>query len=68
MPFVRFCSATFFCLRETACAVSLSQTKKRQLQPERYVKWVAKLVEKIIEDILTIGIILIKIEIYWRNL
>jgi hypothetical protein len=35
-PFVRFCSATFFCLRETAYAVSLSQTKKRQLQPERY--------------------------------
>ncbi|WP_461253158.1 hypothetical protein [Treponema sp. R8-4-B8] len=34
-PFVVFCSATFLLLRETACAVSLSQKQKRQLPPER---------------------------------
>jgi len=32
-PFVRFCSATFFCARETASQFLLSGAKKRQLQP-----------------------------------
>jgi hypothetical protein len=34
-PFVRFCSATFFCARKNASHFSLSGAKKRQLQPER---------------------------------
>jgi hypothetical protein len=36
-PFVRFFSATFFCTRKNASHFSLSGTKKRQLQPKRYV-------------------------------
>jgi hypothetical protein len=38
MPFVVFCSATFFCARKNASHFSLSGAKKRQLQPERYAK------------------------------
>jgi hypothetical protein len=34
-PFVRFCSATFFCARKNASHFSLSGAKKRQLPPER---------------------------------
>jgi hypothetical protein len=41
-PFVRFCSATFFCARETATQFLLSGAKKRQIQPERYVQYVLK--------------------------
>jgi hypothetical protein len=36
-PFVRFCSATFFCARKNDSHFSLSGAKKRQLQPERYM-------------------------------
>jgi hypothetical protein len=35
-PFVRFCSTTFFCARKNASHFSLSGTKKRRIQPERY--------------------------------
>jgi len=35
-PFVVFCSSTFFCARKNASHFSLSDAKKRQLQPERY--------------------------------
>jgi hypothetical protein len=34
-----FVSATFFCARETASQFLLSGTKKRHIQPERYVKY-----------------------------
>jgi hypothetical protein len=34
--FVRFFSATFFCARKNASHFSLSGTKKRRIQPERY--------------------------------
>jgi hypothetical protein len=37
-PFVRFCSSTFFCARKNASHFSLSGTKKRRIQPERYTK------------------------------
>jgi len=47
--FVCFCSATVFCLRETACAVSLSQTKNRQLQPKRYATGRLKFIGKYME-------------------
>jgi hypothetical protein len=33
-------------LRETACAVSLSQTQNRQLQPERYMTLVLRFILK----------------------
>jgi hypothetical protein len=33
---VRFFSATFFCARKNASHFSLSGTKKRRIQPERY--------------------------------
>jgi acetyltransferase-like isoleucine patch superfamily enzyme len=47
MPFVGFFSATVLCLRETACAVSLSQTQNRQLQPERYATLILVLLLKL---------------------
>ena len=37
-PFVVFCSSTFFCARETASQFLLSSTKKRRIQPERYMQ------------------------------
>jgi hypothetical protein len=43
-PSARFCSATFFCARKNAAHFSLSGTKKRQLQPERYVKVFAQII------------------------
>jgi hypothetical protein len=42
-PFMGFFSATVLCLRETAYAVSLSQTQNRQLQPERYMPFAQKI-------------------------
>jgi len=37
-PFVVFCYTTFFCARKNATHFSLSGTKKRRIQPERYVQ------------------------------
>jgi hypothetical protein len=37
-PLGNFVSATFFCSRETASQFLLSGTKKRHIQPERYVQ------------------------------
>jgi len=46
-PFVVFCSSTFFYARKNALHFSLSGTKKRRIQPERYVKLVFELVGKL---------------------
>jgi hypothetical protein len=46
MPFVVFCSATFFCARKNASHFFLSGAKKRQLQPERYAPYYPKINEK----------------------
>jgi hypothetical protein len=46
-PFVRFFSATFFCARKNASHFSLSGTKKRHIQPERYATLPLKLVGSI---------------------
>ena len=48
-PFVRFCSATFFCARKNAPHFSLSGAKKRQLPPERYMKFGLELVGKLLD-------------------
>jgi hypothetical protein len=37
--FVEFCSATFFCARKNASHFSVSGTKKRHIQPERYMQF-----------------------------
>jgi hypothetical protein len=42
-PFVRFFSATFFYARKNASHFSSSGAKKRRIQPERYVPFLAKI-------------------------
>jgi hypothetical protein len=44
-PFVVFCSATFFCARKNASHFFLSGTKKRHIQPERYVQFGLDIIE-----------------------
>ena len=44
-PFVRFCSATFFCARKNASHFSSSGTKKRRI-PRTLYEMGAKLIDK----------------------
>jgi hypothetical protein len=46
-PLWVFVSATFFCARETATQFLLSGTKKRHIQPGRYVQYHPNFYEKL---------------------
>jgi hypothetical protein len=50
-PLWVFVSATFFCARETALQFLLSGTKKRHIQPGRYMPFVLKFLELWIDKI-----------------
>ena len=48
-PFVRFCSAAFFCARKNAPHFSLSGAKKRHIPPEHYAQYDQNVLTKVLK-------------------